>query len=217
MFSAQALSALGHFDRALPLATDALARCRKLFPETHPQVAEAHYFVAVTYLEADRPAEALPHALRNLAILQQVVAPNREHLADAFDLVGIIERELGHPEKALERHQSALQQRASTSPNIWQTYGYLGEAERSLGEKEQAREHLERSLAVTHEALPYARAEMAFALAQVISDRNRAAGLLREMAALPNAPGTRSFHLRLEMLRWASQHHVPSELLKKQP
>jgi tetratricopeptide (TPR) repeat protein len=209
MFSASALAELGHFERALIAANDALAITHRLLPDNDPQVAEAEFRLAQVYGEANRLPEALAHATQSLHVLQAASEPNDERVADLLDMVGDIERELGRARRAAERHQTALGKRGKDSPDRWQSYGYLGEAELAAGERELARDHLQRSLGAASDTEPQLRASFALALLRVAPESARARELLQEAIKLPDAQGTRAHRLRLEAMRALHAHNAP--------
>jgi serine/threonine protein kinase/tetratricopeptide (TPR) repeat protein len=212
MCSAAAYAALGQSERALTAANDALELSQN-GPSSPVQIAEAELRLARVYLDGDRPTEALPHATRSLQLLRSAQRVDHNRIADVLDVIGDIERELGHARAAVERHQTARRLRQSNSHLMWTTYAYLGRAELEAGDRAHAREHLEQALAVAGVTEPQLRAATAFALARVTPEFDRARALLREAVNITGPPGTRAHRVHAEISRWLQAHPKTNRLI----
>ncbi len=169
----------GDVDAALGPLAEARALVERGLGSAHPRVAHSTESIAVAWLDALQPAQALPEMRRAVAAFEAALGPRHRTLAIAYDVLGFVELELGHLDAAVEHHGRALA--------MWQELG--------VEHPRNAFSHL--GLALVHlakgeAALAVARAEEARSAGERLADpKDRAwiaSTLARALAAARKGP-----------------------------
>ncbi|WP_163988723.1 serine/threonine-protein kinase [Pyxidicoccus caerfyrddinensis] len=207
---------LGQLAQAEAAYREALAiQVAQLGPQ-HPDVALSRNNLGFVAMDAGRLEEARAHFEAARALWETTLGPGHPKVASALYNLGHVElrlRRVGpalvHLRRALEVREQAL---GAEHPRVAQTLGLLGEALLEGGQLREAREPLERAVALSArvELAPPERARAHFALARVLwqsrAERPRALALARE-AHEAYARGAPAYAPRArEVQVWLSAH-----------
>ncbi|MBK8235986.1 MAG: tetratricopeptide repeat protein [Deltaproteobacteria bacterium] len=179
------------FERALELETAVLG-------ERHPSVAVTCTNLAMVEVDRGHVREAIALHRRAETILREALGPEHPHLVVVLDALAYAQAQADEPLAAIETYQRAIELATTTgSPNLAQALSSLGTLELGVGRTDDAREHLERALALREDpgqqaGDPVFVAQTRFALARALPsrERRRAVQLARDaLAALaPDEP-----------------------------
>ncbi len=211
-----ALVDLGQLARAEASYREALALQEAQLGPRHPDVALSRNNLGSVAMDAGRLQEARAHFEAARALWEATLGPEHPKVASALYNLGHVELRLRRVRPALLHLRRALAVREKSlgaeHPRVAQTLGLLGEALVVGGQLSEAREPLERAVALSTrvELAPAEQARARFALARVLwqshGERPRALALARE-AQEAYARSAPAYALRAREVRsWLSAH-----------
>ena len=137
------LYALGRFNEAVNHAEASLAICRRLFGDSHPDIAMSLNNVGGTYGALGQHQKALEYKLQALEICRATLGESHPTTAMSLNNVGGTYGALGQHQKAMEYELQALEIRraslgkshpetATSLDSVGTTYGGLGQHHKAL-------------------------------------------------------------------------------------
>ena len=210
---------LGQLPQAEAAYREALALQEARLGPRHPDVALSRNNLGSVALDAGRLHDARAHYEAARELWEATLGPGHPKVASALYNLGHVELRLRRVRPALAYLRRALEVRekalGAEHPRVAQTLGLLGEALVEGGQPHEAREPLERAVALSTrvELAPPELARARFALARVLwrshGERPRALSLARE-AQVAYERSTPAYAPRArEVLSWLSAHGSP--------
>jgi tetratricopeptide (TPR) repeat protein/predicted Ser/Thr protein kinase len=146
------LHAAGDAAPAIDLLQSALATRARILGETHLDVAESHYNLAIALRRANRLDDAVHHHERALAIRVASLGPDHPRVAESRAQIGIVAAVAGDVERATAELSAAVAiQRAALGPGhprLAATLGALASARSQAGDAAAAEAGHREALAI---------------------------------------------------------------------
>ena len=147
----------GEYDKAIEAYQQALAICRKVLGEEHPETATSYNNLGLVYYSKGEYDLALEYCQKALAICRKALGEEHPSTATSYNNLGAVYYSKSKYPKAIEYYEKALaiyrKVLGEEHPETATSYNSLGLVYHSKGEYDLALEYHQKALAIYRKAL----------------------------------------------------------------